>query len=251
MSATRPAKMLGIGVLIGAVLAAVFLLPAAGGTGASKPSAAPPAPAQPEQAAAGSTLPTIQGSRFARQQLRHVRSPVSEGKTKEAEERCRGQVARTTAFMSKTSLPLPLTTEIFGVGDPKTGAGDSLIIEGFARDGDRTPYVWHCALSHFDFGRLGGPVVNILPTFDGTSATWSATNGVYEEARVRCLEAAAAAWPGIDPYPAPLINRAGDTLVVTGSFPAREAEGIPSRDYRCDATFVDGGIGVTVAEVSR
>lgn len=248
MSVDRRAKMLGVGVLVGAVVAAIFVLPGAEGTNQPRAITTAPPEVAPRPAAAGSSLPTIEGSRFARQQLRRLRSPVGEAMTKDAEERCRGQVARTTAYLSRGALPVPLTTEIYGVGDPKTGAGDSLIVEGFARDGDRTPYVWHCALSHFDDARLGSPVVSILPTFQGTAATWSATSAVYEEARVRCLEAAAAAWPGIDPYPAPLVNRSGDTLVVTGSFPAREAEGIPSRNYRCDATFVDGGIGVTVAE---
>jgi hypothetical protein len=248
--------MLGIGVLIGAVLAAIFLLPGSGrvtATQGSAPQPAVPTPLAQQGSAAGSSLPSIAGSRFARSQQRHRRSPVSDEATKQAENRCHAQVARTTEFLSRATgaLPLPRTSEIFGVGDTDTGAGDSLIVEGVSYDGDRTPWVWHCALSHFNDDRLGSPVVAVLPTFEGRPATWSATNGVFEEARVRCLEAAASAWPGIDPYPAPLINRVADTLVVTGGFPAREAQGIEARNFRCDATFVDGGVGVTVAEVPR
>ena len=251
MSINRRAQMLGVGVLVGAVLAAVFMFPASkaptpvresqqGATSAdtSRRTVAPQAP--------------IAESRFARSQRRRRSSPVNPAATKAAEARCLAQAGGFVAFQygSETRRPLVEVTDIYGVGDPETGAGDSLIIEGTARLTNREPRVWHCALAAFDRDRVGGPAVTVLETWPTIPITWQATHAVHEEARIRCLEAATAAWPGPSVYPEPLMRRAGDTLVVTGSFPP-SVDGV-SREYRCDALLApNGGIVVTIAEASQ
>ncbi len=251
MTVDRRARMLGIGALIGSVLAAVFLFPSS----SSRSGADAGIPDSVERTtAAAPALPVtpVGESRFARVQRRRWRSPVTAAATAAGQERCLVQASNFIGLRTAPDGPRPMlkVTEIYGVGDPETGAGDSLIIEGTSDLPYQPLRVWHCAMSPLAPDRVGSPMVAALESWEGVPATWSATHAVHETARVRCLEAAAAAWPGDDPYPEPLINRVGDTLVVTGSFPPPEGE--PSRDYRCDAVVgPNGRVAVTVAELSR